>query len=59
MVIVWVSDLESSNFLQDQGNQAFEGGVVFYAAHSNAQIDAEIAEKGGFRTETNSGPQGL
>jgi hypothetical protein len=29
------------------------GGVVLYAAQSNAQIAAEIAEKGGFRTETN------
>ncbi len=28
------------------------GGVALYAAQSNAQIDAEIAEKGGFRTET-------
>ena len=29
------------------------GGVVLYAAQTNAQIDAEIAKKGGFRTETN------
>jgi len=28
------------------------GGVVLYAAQANVQIDAEIAEKGGFRTET-------
>jgi hypothetical protein len=28
------------------------GGVALYAAQSNEQIDAEIAEKGGFRTET-------
>jgi len=28
------------------------GGVVLYAAQSNTQIDAEIAEKGGFQTET-------
>jgi len=28
-------------------------GVVPYAAQSNAQIDAEVAEKGGFQTETN------
>ena len=28
------------------------GGVVLYAAQSNAQIDAEIAEKNGFRAET-------
>jgi len=32
------------------------GGVALYAAQSNAQIDAEIAEKGGFRTETISAP---
>jgi hypothetical protein len=28
------------------------GGVALYAAQSNAQIDAEIAEKGRFRTKT-------
>ena len=28
-------------------------GVGLYAAQANARIDAEIAEKGGFRTETN------
>lgn len=33
--------------------QHLSGGVVLYAAQSNVQIDAEIAEKGGFRTETN------
>jgi hypothetical protein len=29
------------------------GGVVLYAAQSNPPIDAEIAEKGRFRTKTN------
>jgi len=29
------------------------GGVVLYAAQSNAQIAAATAEKGRFRTETN------
>ena len=29
------------------------GGVVLYAAQSNAQTDAEIAEKGRFQTKTN------
>jgi hypothetical protein len=29
------------------------GGVVLYAAQSNPQIDAEIVEKGRFRTKTN------
>jgi len=28
------------------------GGVVLYAAQTNGQIDAGIAEKGGFQTET-------
>jgi len=28
------------------------GGVALYTAQSNVQIDAEIAEKGGFQTET-------
>jgi len=28
------------------------GGVVLYAAQTNVQIDAEIAEKGGFWAET-------
>jgi len=30
----------------------WRGGVVLYAAQANALIDAEIAEKGGFRAET-------
>jgi len=38
MIIASVSDLETSTFSQGQ---------------ANAQIDAEIAEKGGFRTKTN------
>ena len=29
------------------------GGVTFYAAQANAQIDAEIAKRDRFRTETN------
>jgi len=29
------------------------GGIVVYAAQSSVQIDAEIAEKGRFRTKTN------
>ena len=31
------------------------GGVVLYAAQSNMWIDAEIAEKGDFQTETSFG----
>jgi hypothetical protein len=33
------------------------GGVVFYAAQVNVQIDAEIAEKGRLRTKTNLGEE--
>ncbi len=29
------------------------GGVVLYAGQSNPRVDAEIAEKGRFRTKTN------
>ncbi len=29
------------------------GGVDLYAAQSNPRVDAEIAEKGRFRTKTN------
>lgn len=54
-----VSVLETSNFSQGQGNQQeinhLSGGVVLYAAQPNAQINAEIVGKGGFRTETNYG----
>jgi hypothetical protein len=32
--------------------KGLSGGVVLYAAQSNPQIDAEIAEKGRFRTKT-------
>jgi hypothetical protein len=32
--------------------KALSGGVVLYAAQSNPQIDAEIAEKGRFRAKT-------
>jgi hypothetical protein len=32
--------------------KALSGGVVLYAAQSKPQIDAGIAEKGRFRTET-------
>jgi len=31
------------------------GGVVLYAAQTNVQIDVEIAEKGGLRTEISYG----
>ncbi len=30
------------------------GGVVLYAAQSNSRVDAEIAEKGRFRTKTSN-----
>ncbi len=32
--------------------KGLSGGVVLYAAQSNPPIDAEIAEKGRFRTKT-------
>jgi hypothetical protein len=35
------------------------GGVALYAAQSKVQIDAEIAEKGRFRTKTSSRPLSL
>ena len=35
------------------------GGVVVYAAQSNVQIDAEIAEKSRFRTKTNEFVKGI
>ncbi len=49
---VSVSDLETAIFRKYRGIKLLSGGVVLYAAQSNAQIDAEIAEKGGFQTET-------
>jgi hypothetical protein len=52
MDIASVSDLETSNFRKVKEIKHLCGGVVLYAAQENAQIDAEIAEKGGFRTET-------
>ena len=48
-----ISDLEISNFSQGQEIKHLSGRVVFYAAQTNEQIDAEIAEKGCFQTETN------
>jgi hypothetical protein len=48
-----VFDLETSRFSQGQEIKHLSKGVVLYAAQSNLQIDAEIAEKGRFRTKTN------
>ncbi len=39
-------------FLKVKEINYLSGGVVLYAAQTNGQIDAEIVEKGGFRTET-------
>ena len=48
-----VSDLETSIFFcQIKEIKHLSGGVVLYAAQSNALIDAEVVKKGGFRTET-------
>ncbi len=46
--LIWKPDI----FRKFKAIKHLCGGVVLYAAQSNAQIDAEIAEKGGFRTET-------
>jgi hypothetical protein len=59
MGAVCVSGLETSNFSQGQEIKHLSGGVVLYAAQSNVQFDAWIAEKGGFRTETNQSPHTL
>ena len=40
-------------FCQIKEIKQLRGGVVLYAAQANAQIDAELVKKGGFRTETN------
>ena len=39
-------------FRKVKGIKYLCAGVVLYAAQTNEKIDAEIAEKGGFRTET-------
>jgi hypothetical protein len=44
--------LEAAIFRKVKEIKCLSGGVVLYAAQSNTQIDAEIAEKGGFQTET-------
>jgi hypothetical protein len=46
--LIW----EPAFFCKVKEIRHLSGGVVLYAAQSNVQIDAEIAEKGGFRTET-------
>jgi hypothetical protein len=38
-------------FRKIKGIKDLSGGVVLYAAQSNPPIDAEIAEKGRFRTK--------
>jgi hypothetical protein len=40
-------------FRKAKESKDLSGGVVLYAAQSKLQIDAGIAEKGRFRTETN------
>ena len=39
-------------FIKIKEIKHLSGGVALYAAQTNVQIDAEIAEKGGFLTET-------
>ena len=40
-------------FRQVKEIKPLRGGVALYAAQPKVQIDAVIAEKGGFQTETN------
>ena len=47
-----VSDWKPAIFGQIKEIKHLSGGVVLYAAQTNAQIDAEVVKKGGFRTET-------
>jgi hypothetical protein len=46
--LIW----KSAIFRKVKEIKHLSGGVVLYAVQANVQIDAEIAEKGGFRTET-------
>jgi hypothetical protein len=46
--LIW----KSAIFRKIKGTKHLSWGVVLYAAQSNGLIDAEIAEKGGFQTET-------
>ncbi len=39
-------------FIKIKEIKHLSGGGVLYAAQTNVQIDTEIAEKGGFLTET-------
>ncbi len=52
MNTIWFLIWKPGIFRKIKEVKHLSGGVVLYAAQSNAQIDAEIAEKGGFRTET-------
>lgn len=47
-----VSDLKPAIFRKVKKVKYLSGVVALYAAHTNAQIDAEIVGKGGFLTET-------
>ena len=49
-LLIWKPEV----FRQIKEIKRLSGGVALYAAQANAQIDAEMAKKGGFRTETNS-----
>ncbi len=51
MSVVWFLFWKLAIFCKVKEIKRLSGGVVLYAAQSKVQIDAEIAEKGGFRTE--------
>ncbi len=52
MGTVSVTAVKFNHFRQIKEIKHLSGGVALYAAQSNVPIDAEVAEKGGFRTET-------
>ena len=52
MSVVWFLIWKPVIFRKVKEVKHLSGGVVLYAAQSKVKIDAEIAEKDGFRTET-------
>jgi hypothetical protein len=52
MFVVWFLFWKLAIFRKVKEIKHLSGGVVLSAVQSKVQIDAEIAEKDGFRTET-------
>jgi len=52
MVTIKFSGWKRAIFCKVKEIKYLSGGVVLYAAQTNAQIDAEIAKKGRFRMKT-------